>query len=55
LNIDKKLFTWCRRNPNEQARLDFFLTSEMFLNSIDSVEKKQVIGQIIQELYLNLK
>jgi len=34
LNPDSKIFTWIRRNPIKQGRLDLFLISETLLNNL---------------------
>ena len=33
-----KQFTWRKRNPLKQARLDFFLVSEVLMSSIDDIK-----------------
>lgn len=35
LNIEKRQFTWRRKNPIKQARLDFFLISESLFTDVD--------------------
>ena len=40
LNPDSKCFTWRRKNPTRQARLDYFLTSENLGNIIDTIKVK---------------
>ena len=40
LNPDKKRFTWRRKNPLKQARLDYFITSNSLLDLISSCTVK---------------
>ena len=39
-NPDKKRYTWRRKNPLKQARLDYLLTSETLLDLVDIVDIK---------------
>lgn len=36
LNPDKKVFTWRRKNPVNQGRLDYILTSDLFSNIVEN-------------------
>ena len=40
LNPKTRRFTWRRSNPCQQSRLDFFLTSDILLPSVDNVDIK---------------
>ena len=40
LNPDKQIYTWRRKTPIKQARLDFFLTSENLCNCIENIQTK---------------
>ena len=46
-----KRYTWRRKQPFQQARLDFFLISEDLLASVKNAILKIVIDQIILLLY----
>ena len=37
IHVDSKQYTWRKRNPVKQARLDFFLLSEIFMTSVRDI------------------
>ena len=37
IHVDLKQYTWRKRNPVKQARLDFFLLSEIFMTSVRDI------------------
>ena len=55
LNPDSKCFTWRRKTPIRQARLDYFLTSENLGNIIDTIKVKPGYRSDHSTLILELK
>ena len=51
LNPEKQIFTWHKKNPVKQSRLDFFLTSENMSNIIEKIAIKPGYRSDTQQLF----
>ena len=53
-NPDKKRYTWRRKNPLKQARLDYFLISETLIDLVDTADIKPSYKSDHSFLYMRL-